>query len=116
MSGGWMVDLDEASQPGHDCRSDYSFDVQVSDGRVPFFYCPVSRTWGIPRLPEPLPAGWREWSPRCILRHCPWCGEAFPPPLLEDLVEALAAIGLVPGDPDTPEQYMSDKWWREAGL
>ena len=42
-----------------------------------------------------------------------------PPPLGEEWFRRVREdLGLEPGDPDTvyPEEMLSDRWWKEAGL
>jgi hypothetical protein len=46
------------------------------------------------------------------IAHCPWCGCRLPESLRGEWFDSIEGLGLAPGDPSIPEQYLSDQWWR----
>lgn len=59
---------------------------------------------------------------RQLINHCPWCGEKLPASLGDRWVDELAKLGFDDpfvqrhSDPDFPEKYKTDAWWRERNI
>ena len=46
--------------------------------------------------------------------HCPWCGSKLPASVKEEWYQTLYALGYSdPGNDHLPEEFNSDKWWRD---
>ena len=48
---------------------------------------------------------------RQVIRDCPWCGEALPPPMRDAWFDEMDRLGINP-DGEVPSQYLSDDWWK----
>ena len=51
-----------------------------------------------------------------LIDYCPWCGSRLPASLRNEWFDIADEIGLDASDPSTPEEMMSDAWWRQRGL
>ena len=100
----------------HICRHRSFWDF-VNDPAVPFFYVPGYREWGIGTISTDTVANdwWRTASIE-ISRFCPWCGVEFPSSLRAERRKRLDKLKQDPAVVGVPEAYMSDQWWRDAGL
>ena len=50
-----------------------------------------------------------------VIKHCPFCGAAFPTSLVEQWFEELERLGIE--DPrEAPAELQSESWWRARGL
>ena len=47
------------------------------------------------------------------ISFCSWCGCRLPDSLRDQWFDALERLGLEPGDASVPEEYLSDRWWRQ---
>ncbi|MGC2310114.1 MAG: hypothetical protein WA432_00640 [Candidatus Babeliaceae bacterium] len=53
--------------------------------------------------------------------YCPWCGTKLPKSLREAYFKIMWKLGLEPGfdeynDPNIPEEFKSEEWWRKSNL
>ena len=72
-----------------------------------------------PEVPISYRSSVREWvlevvdggTSAIVLLFCPWCGERLPPTLRDRWFDVLDSLGLEPGDPRTPVELASDRWW-----
>lgn len=52
-----------------------------------------------------------------VISHCPWCGIKLPESLNDRWFDELEKFGYDdPWEQDIPENFKSDKWWRDMGL
>jgi hypothetical protein len=52
-----------------------------------------------------------------IIRFCPWCGQHLPKPLTKLWYDMLNSLGYAdPGNDELPEEFNTDRWWKERGL
>lgn len=51
-----------------------------------------------------------------ILQYCPWSGQAFPLPLRDEWFDLLEEIGIDPEVDKVPEEFQSERWWKDRGL
>ncbi|BDU05049.1 hypothetical protein IU485_15295 [Nocardia cyriacigeorgica] len=45
------------------------------------------------------------------ISFCPFCGAPLPESKRDAWFDALDALGLEPGDPDIPDDMLTDAWW-----
>ena len=54
------------------------------------------------------------------INFCPWCGNAFPPDLMEEhfsaLVEAFGREPTLDELNQIPPEFKTDEWWKKRGL
>ena len=80
----------------------------VAEERLPVAYFPRFREWGV---------YYRDGLSFYTLEYCPWDGEKLPDSLREEYFRRLwDDLGLEIEDPRIPEEMLSDRWWKEAGL
>jgi hypothetical protein len=49
-----------------------------------------------------------------IIRYCPWCGATLPESKQANWFQTLYRLGYSdPGSDDIPEEFTTDKWWRQ---
>lgn len=86
----------------------------VAEGDCPIVYEPVFRRWEVRHLYHRMLHDWQ-------LESCPWCGN----PLASDVGDEWAArverLGFTDGGhyaeiPGLPDEFRTDRWWRQAGL
>lgn len=77
----------------------------LSEGRVTLFYLPKFREYHIRHLDEE-PVAQR-------IYFCPWCGAKLPDSLRDRYFDELDALGMASDDPNLPERYKSDEWYRK---
>ncbi len=71
----------------------------------------------------------REYSVKIVnndnltLIYCPWCGQKFPKSLRNEWFDTLMDMGFEnpwdayeEEDPNFPEAFKSDAWWKKRGL
>ncbi len=80
-----------------------------------FWYVPEDREYG-PRILDPSQSVHDQPIAVAPVLHCPWCGKKLPPSLKALRLQRLEALDLSPDDPDLPEKWRADQWWREEGL
>lgn len=89
----------------------------LADGRAAIRYSPKVREYSLPELgPESLVIH--------LIQFCPWCGDRLPTPLRRELfneVHRLLGIEANISDfhdrnPDIPQEFFTDEWWRKRGL
>jgi len=80
-----------------------------------FWYVPEDREYG-PRILDPSQSVHDQPIAVAPVLHCPWCGKKLPPSLKALRLQRLEALDLSPDDPDLPETWRTDQWWREEGL
>ena len=89
-------------------------DYAVQDERIPIKYSPIFRSYFLPfttmkGVVHPI-------------THCPWCGKELPKELYEEHFDTLKKeYNIEPGldivhDPNIPEEFKSDEWWKKRGL
>lgn len=50
-----------------------------------------------------------------IIKYCPWCGKKLPDAKRDLWFEELENMGIEnPLEDNIPEQYQSDKWWKQS--
>ncbi len=77
-------------------------------GHETIIYLARFREYGIPFRPD---GGFSKIS----ISFCPWCGQALPPPLVDQWFEKLWGMGLDVGDRDRiPDEMKTDRWWLEG--
>lgn len=50
------------------------------------------------------------------ISFCPWCGKKLPESLADKWFDEIEALGYSVGDPNIPEKYQTDEWYREEDL
>ncbi len=56
------------------------------------------------------------------MEYCPWCGQKFPKDLRDEWFDTLRDMGFdepreaCEEDPNFPEAFKSDAWWKKRGL
>lgn len=94
----------------HCCES---MTLLLEDPKMPLEYYPIAREYGIPLYYSPA-------MQRLI--YCPWCGEKLPKSLRDKFFEILEKeYNVEPEfdvkeDPNVPEEFKSDAWWKKRGL
>lgn len=90
-----------------------------ADRRMPLGYTPRIREWWL-QLVTPDPGDgddWRDRGPLQLIEFCPFCGRRLPEWLAERWWDELEAMGFDdPHHQDIPEEFRSDRWWKERGL
>ena len=86
-----------------------------NDVRCPISYIPWTREYGIRRLPvdrmmETQPIRMRK------IDFCPFCGTKLPSSLKAEWQRRIAEAGYDPNDENLPGDFLSDRWWKNAGL
>lgn len=82
----------------------------LAEGKVSISYSPRFREYAIDL---------RSSGGKQLIAFCPWCGAQLPTPLRDewyDLVEAQVSALSGPDDLRIPEDFKSDKWWRNRDL
>jgi hypothetical protein len=88
-------------------------DQFLEDPKVPLKYSSITRSYGI-LLKYSIAAQ--------MIDYCPWCGSKLPARLREDYFRILKKeYNIKPGldkenDPNIPEEFKSDEWWKKRGL
>jgi hypothetical protein len=104
-------------QGEHCCES---FASTVEDSRVPVAYQPRfrGRVLSLQAPDEETVNGWRRAdSPQQAMAFCPHCGTRFASDLGSEWYDTLEAMGFdEPFRDDIPEEFRSDRWWKERGL
>ena len=108
--GEWRPPDDQVST--HFCYGMYKMH---SDVRCTMVYIPWTREHGIRRLPvdrmmETQPIRMRK------IDFCPFCGTKLPSSLKTEWQSRIAEAGYDPNDEDLPEDFLSDRWWKNAEL
>lgn len=97
-------------KPMHCCEL---MDKFLEDPKVPLEYYPICREYGLILQDSPAID---------ILYYCPWCGEKLPESLRDQYFETLKKeYDVVPelnvqDDPNIPQEFKSDEWWKKRGL
>ena len=78
----------------------------LSSGETAIEYTPKFREYGI----SVLDGG----SSYICVNYCPWCGHTLPTSLRDQWFELLDREGLECDDPDLPEPFQSDLWWKSV--
>ena len=89
-------------------------DYAIQDERIPIKYSPVLRSYFLPfitmkHVVHPI-------------MHCPWCGNELPKSLQKEFFDILEKeYDIEPeldiqNDPNIPEEFKSDEWWKKRGL
>lgn len=86
----------------------------VAEGDCPVAYDPVFRQWRLLQLYHRVH---RDWE----LEYCPWCGTALPNEQGDEWTRRVEQLGFTEGGhyseiPGLPEEYRTDRWWRDAQL
>lgn len=78
-------------------------------------YIPWTREYGFRKV---VVDQWVECQPIRMMKfdYCPWCGTRLPASLKQEWHDHIAAEGRDPNDFNLPAKYLSDTWWKEAGL
>lgn len=88
-------------------------DMFLEDPRIPLKYYPMAREYGIPLSHS---------SAIQLFFYCPWCGKKLPESLREKFFDILEKEYHVEPefdikqDPNVPEEFKSDEWWKKRGL
>jgi hypothetical protein len=99
-------------KPAHLCRN---LSDAMEDIRVMICYIPWTREYGIRRLAVDRLKD--EHPVRMVkIDFCPWCGEKLPDSLKQEWQRQIAIAGHSPNDEDLPGKFLTDTWWKEAGL
>ena len=96
---------------GEHCCAEMNLHIHEKEKIIQYF--PSVREYAI-RIEESLIQG---------LKFCSWCGKELPESLsdaLFDLLEQeygeIADIGNYKNDPNIPDEFRSEEWWRKRGL
>jgi len=98
-------------QPPHLC---YRLSEMLSSYDAMFWYVPWDREYG-PRILDMNQMVVSQPIKVAAVPYCPCCGKKLPPSLKALRLQRLEALGLSPDDPDLPETWRTDQWWREEG-
>lgn len=85
----------------------------LEDPRIPLKYYPIVREYGLIL---------KNSSAIQLIFYCPWCGEKLPESLRNKFFEILNnEYEIEPeldikNDPNIPEEFKSDEWWKKRGL
>lgn len=79
-------------------------EAHLSGDKLPLCYVPKFREYGI---------RYNTASSFQLLHYCPWCGVKLPISLRDRYFDELDALGMDPDDPNLPERYKSDAWYKE---
>lgn len=88
-------------------------DQFLEDPKVPLKYYPIAREYGLDL--------YYSYAIQ-LIQFCPWCGMKFPKDLDDEYHDILKTeYGLIPGldiqnDPNIPDEFKSDEWWKKRGL
>ena len=80
---------------------------------MPLVYLPIFREYAIILNHSSVVQG---------IAYCGWCGKELPDNLYETYFNTLEKeYGIKPGldvqnDPNIPEEFKSDEWWKKRGL
>jgi hypothetical protein len=106
------------SSNDHKCCGDFA--AAIADEGVPVGYSAADREWWLPVLdtnPDDPRSNWRRPSALQLLSFCPFCGTRLPEDLGDQWLDAMAGMGFeAPFQDDIPEEFKSDRWWKERGL
>jgi hypothetical protein len=80
----------------------------IADPDVPIVYSAKFREYGI----SVLDGG----TSYIVIQYCPWCGEEFPSSLRDKWIARIEKLGLEPGDARIPDEFLDDRWYREAKI
>jgi len=51
------------------------------------------------------------------IEYCPWCGSKLPSYLGSEHIDAIEEAGYTGfDDPNLPEEFKTDEWWKKRGL
>lgn len=87
--------------------------IFLEDPKVPLKYYPITREYGLIL---------NHSSAIQLIFYCPWCGTKLPKDLREEFFNILEKeYGIEPefdiqNDPNIPEEFKSDEWWKKLGL
>lgn len=86
----------------------------VAEGDSPVAYEPVFRRWRLLNLYHRMLTDWQ-------IEFCPWCGHRLPGDLGAEWDERIQKLGFTDighysETPELPEDYRTDRWWKDAGL
>jgi hypothetical protein len=88
-------------------------DQFLDDPKVPLQYYPIAREYGLDLYYSPAVQ---------MIRFCPWCGTKLPKRLGQEYLKILKEVYNVEpeldiqNDPNVPEEFKSDLWWKKRGL
>lgn len=88
-------------------------DMFLQDQKMPLKYYPIAREYGITL---------KHSSAVQLLVYCPWCGVKLPESLRDKYFDILKVeYDIEPeldiqDDPNIPEEFKSDSWWKMRGL
>ncbi len=88
-------------------------DQLLEDPKVPLQYYPLMREYGITL---------KHTYAIQLIDYCPWCGTKLPESARNDYFRILKnEYHIKPGldkknDPNIPEEFKSDEWWKKRGL
>ncbi|MGC2310116.1 MAG: hypothetical protein WA432_00650 [Candidatus Babeliaceae bacterium] len=87
-------------------------DISLNDPKTPLKYYPIVREYGFIM---------NDSFAIQLLNYCPWCSIKLPESVRDYYFEIMWARGLEPGfdkynDPNIPEEFKSDEWWKKRGL
>ncbi|WP_066884248.1 DUF6980 family protein [Carbonactinospora thermoautotrophica] len=93
------------------CCDRMRYAVEADD--LPVSYNPKLREYGIDRTGDSGIVS--------QIEYCPWCGKKLPKDLRDEWFERVRQLGLDPWEvldhPEKfPEDLLTDRWWKEAGL
>jgi hypothetical protein len=90
--------------------------LHLKDQRIPLQYDAKLREFYIPLLDRLSGRG----SAIQLINYCPFCGSRFPTSLRDMYFDELDNLGIDIGNSDycqnLPDDFKSDKWWRDKGL
>lgn len=85
----------------------------LNDRKVPLKYYPILREYGLDLL--------YSYAIQ-LIQYCPWCGKKLPKSLGDEYFDILEKEhGITPeldiqNDPNIPEEFKSDEWWKKRKL
>jgi hypothetical protein len=88
-------------------------DQFLEDPKVPLKYYPLMREYGLDL--------YYSYAIQ-LIDYCPWCGMKLPQSVREDYFQILKnEYKVKPGldkanDPNIPQEFKSDAWWKKRGL
>lgn len=101
-----------ADPPPHICEA---METVFDDIRYMIAYIPWTREYGIRRVSIDRELN---YQPIRMMKidYCPWCGTKLPESLKSRWMEEMEKVGRTPNDPNLPQKFLSDAWWRALDL
>jgi len=103
-------------------------EYQLKDERVALHYSPIFRSYSIDVIDWWIPVEEIQITKDLVaaeqnITYCPWCGAKLPENLRDKYFEILEnEYGLdvdifdIKNNPNIPEEFKSDEWWKKRGL